>query len=327
MKDYIERYIFAVQKHLPQAQREEIGSELRTFILEKVQEDDSFSTIEAVLKGLGSPRKLAHSYRDKNRSLIGPDHFELYIDVLKIGLAIFIGINVTIGLLSLLTGLFTEGMSIGRLFEIFFEDVIGSTLSSALTGFALITLGFVAAIHFNWFDQNDEWRLKDLPELPKQPLDDGFVARRVLFDTIGTTLGVTFLLIILRLPWIAFNDTDLDITIITPQNYPSFFPIFIVFVVFYIGIQMVWLKSRRFSPWVFGLRVFHSIALMMVIGVMFFGPSEFLSAESIEAFADILDVDAGRLNQQINLILAAILLGITSLSGWSRFKDYRMLKR
>ena len=78
--NYIERYVYAVKKHLPADQKEDIGNEIRALILEQVSEDDAFEKIETVLKDLGSPRKLAYSYRNKNRSLIGPEHFELNLD-------------------------------------------------------------------------------------------------------------------------------------------------------------------------------------------------------------------------------------------------------
>ena len=327
MKNYIERYIFAVKKHLPHDQKEEITSELRTFILEQVNEDDPFEKIEAVLKGLGSPRKLAYSYRDQNRSLIGPEHFELYIDVLKIGMLIIIGVNVALGILGVLNGIFTEGTSLGRLIELFFEEVIGSTVTSALIGFSLITIGFVCAVHFKWFDQNDEWLLKDLPELPKKTLDDGFKARPIIFETIGVSVGVSVLLLILRLPWLAFSEGDNDLTIITPENYTTFFPFFLALVGGYIAIQLIWLRSQRMTSWVFGLRILHSISLITVLAWMFFGSTVFLSPENIETFADIVGVDPHRLNQQINLILAFILFIFIAQMGYDRFKDYRKLKK
>lgn len=324
--NYIERYVHAVKKHLPASQKEDVGNEIRTLILEQVSEEDEFSKIEKVLKSLGSPKKLAYSYRDQDRYLIGPDHFELYKDVLKVALAIFVGLNIVLSLLSGITAIFTEGPSVGLWFSLVFSDLIGTAITSALTTFAVVTIGFVAAIHFNWIDQNDEWMLKELPELPKGKVNDTFRFRSHLFETIAVFVGFTILLFVLRLPWLAFGEGH-EMTIITPANYNNYFPYFLGLISFYLVIQIIYLKQQALSRFIIGLRIVLYILILVTIGMMFFGQPAFLNPSDIQTLAELIGVTQARLESQINIILGAILLGITIARGFDIYKDVKQFKK
>jgi hypothetical protein len=308
--NYIDRYVYAVKKHLPPHQKEEVGEELRALIYEQVSDSDPFEKIEKVLKGLGSPRKLAHSYRDQNRSLIGPEHFEFYLDVLKLTLKIFIGLAIVLGLINMVTAIFSEGADIGLIISIFFGEVIGGVITTAITMFGVVTLVFVAAIHFKWIDGNDEWMLKELPELPKKAANPSFHYRKVLFETLSIIVGATILFIILRLPWLAFNDDLGDMTIITPANYNTYFPFFLGVIGFYGGIQFIYLKKQTLTPLIISLRVTLGLLIITVFSFMFFGQPEFLTTQDITALADIMGVSTILLESLLNYILGAILLSI-----------------
>lgn len=88
--EMIDRYIYAVTKRLPKAQRMDIEQELRGLIDDmldtrmagKVAEE---SDIRDVLYELGHPSKLAHQYRGGKNYLIGPELYDSYVLILKIG--------------------------------------------------------------------------------------------------------------------------------------------------------------------------------------------------------------------------------------------------
>lgn len=68
--EMVDRYIYAVIQKLPQDQRKDIADELRGLIEDLLNErvEDGEVTdedIEAVLRSLGHPRKLADKYRGK----------------------------------------------------------------------------------------------------------------------------------------------------------------------------------------------------------------------------------------------------------------------
>ena len=327
--NYIERYVYAVKKHLPAHQKEDVGAEIKALILEQVSEEDDFQKIEKVLKDLGSPRKLAHSYRNQNRSLIGPEHFELYLDVLKIALKIVISINIFFGIVSFVGSLFVSEASLGLSIGTLFEDIIGNTISSALTTFGLVTLGFVVAIHFKWLDQNDEWMLKDLPELPKKPSKAGFSLRKTALETLGVGLGMAVLLIVLRLPWLAFDvgGSESDLTILTPANYAFYFPIFLGLLGFYLINQLIVIQQQGLSRLTLTLKILHSLSVVIVMFFMFFMEPAFLRVEDLTHLAELMGLNVSRLEEQINLILGVFLVLIAIGLGFDRYKDTKRLKK
>lgn len=84
----IERYIYAVTKHLPASQRDDVARELRASIEDmaadrakdgKIKESD----IEKVLVELGDPAVMASNYTGTKQYLIGPKWFATYWGVLK----------------------------------------------------------------------------------------------------------------------------------------------------------------------------------------------------------------------------------------------------
>lgn len=323
--NYIERYIYAVKKYLPASQKKEVTADIRSLILDQVSNDDTPENVEKVLKSIGSPKKIAYSYRNQNRYLIGPDHFELYIDVLKAALSIFVGLTVSLAFLSGLTVLFIDGPSVGLWFELVFSDLIGSVITSALTTFSMVTIGFVAAIHFNWIDENDEWMIKDLPDLPKRKVNDAFRFRSHLFETIVVFAGFTILLLVLRLPWLAFGEGD-EFTILTPNNYNIYFPFFLGLISFYLLIQIIYLKQQVLSWLIISLRIVLYILIILTIGLMFFGHPAFLSQSDIIRLADLTGLTQVRLEIQINVILGGILLGIIIDRGVDVYKDLKQIK-
>ena len=329
--NYIERYIYAVKKVLPPNEREDVGNEIRTLILEQVSEDAPFEKIEKVLKSLGSPRKLAYSYRSKGRYLIGPEHFELYYDFLKIGLSIFVPIAIFFGVIESFTVLFSEAEGslslVGGLIGAIIGNIFSEGINATIMGFGLITLGFVLGQRFGWLNDNDEWMLKELPDLPKKEINSSFQYRKVLFETIGVIAGFSILLIVLRLPWLAFSDDLGDVTIITPSNYNIYFPFLLGLVGFYGLIQLLYLKAQSLTKLVISLRAVLSILIITTFSFMFFGPSVFFLAEDINSLSNIIGVSMSRLESQINLILGTILVFIVGGRIFDLYKDIKAYKK
>jgi len=248
-------------------------------------------------------------------------------EFIKLTIKIFIGLTVILGLLNMVTAVFTEGADIGLIISIFFEDVLGGIITTTITMFGVVTLGFVAAIQFKWIDGNDEWMLKDLPELPKREVNPTFQYRKILFETIGVMAGLTVLLIVLRLPWLAFNGDLGELTFITPANYNMYFPVLLSLIGFYGGVQALYLNAQRMTKLVLSLRGVLSILIITVFSFMFFGSAEFLLAQDITALSEIIGVSASRLESQINIILGVILLSIVVGRSVDLYKDIKVYKK
>lgn len=88
MNDMVERYVHQVGRYLPKKERDEIQTELRSLILDQL--DDRYPTaptsaqIAAVLTELGDPRQMAASYGGQHY-LIGPALYPNMMGVLQQG--------------------------------------------------------------------------------------------------------------------------------------------------------------------------------------------------------------------------------------------------
>src|SRR5690554_3471299 len=103
--NYIERYIHAVVKYLPEKDRLEVRDELKANIYDMLGHDHSEENIIRTLEEMGSPFKLALSYMGTEHYIIGPKVYHLYLEVLKIVAMAAVIIGVIIFALELVTGI------------------------------------------------------------------------------------------------------------------------------------------------------------------------------------------------------------------------------
>jgi hypothetical protein len=164
--ELIERYLQAVGRALPKAQREDIVRELRDSILSQVEEqEDSLGRplneaeqVE-VLEKLGSPSRLAGRYR-KQDHMIGSAVFPIYWKILKLalGLAFLVLAAASIAV-----------AAAGRpLLEAL--GVLWRYPNVALSVFGWVTLAFAALEFFGAkYKASDRFDPRKLPPLEKTP--------------------------------------------------------------------------------------------------------------------------------------------------------------
>jgi len=166
--ELIDRYVYAVTRELPRAQREDVAEELRGMIEDMATDrakgkKPSQADIVAVLKELGRPEVLALKYRQTRDYLIGPKWYGLYVKILKQLLAIVPAIiMVIVGMVAL-----AEGKTVG--------ETVLEALGSGLTGVVHIAFwvtAVFAVIEWSGTDIDNiagkEWSPEELPELPKK---------------------------------------------------------------------------------------------------------------------------------------------------------------
>ena len=163
MSKLIEKYIYDVTRRLKEEEREDVGNELRANILEMVEDESNEEEVKRALYSLGSPRQIANSYRNY-KGLISPIWMGDYLYTLKIVLIILGSIGLVFGLIESLQSI-ESNMVFGTIFEVFFET-IGNAFSSLLSGFAIVTLIFIAIDRYG--EKKDDWKVEDLPEVPKK---------------------------------------------------------------------------------------------------------------------------------------------------------------
>lgn len=166
----IDRYVKEVGKHLPQKQRADIEKEIRSTLLDMLEEREPASpdvereaAVVALLKEYGEPRKVAESYIGP-RYLIGPRIYPTFELVTKIVLAVVIGIAV-VGLGIGLAGSSLAGMD--------FLSKVGSSalglLGSLVTVFGNIVIVFAIlerVLPAKEFDGAEDWEPEQLAAEP-----------------------------------------------------------------------------------------------------------------------------------------------------------------
>ena len=137
----VDRYIYAIRRLLPRAQRDDIAAELREAIESQVDGEESRAgrslhgeEIAAILKRFGQPREVAARYGSQ-QYLIGPDVFPSYVVAVKVVLWVMVPVALFLVLLSIVTA---EDHLFERLL-----DTLWTVLSIGLVNLSIVTLMFV----------------------------------------------------------------------------------------------------------------------------------------------------------------------------------------
>jgi hypothetical protein len=156
MPTLLDRYIYAVERHLPQAERHDIGAELREMVQSRIDEDAATrgrdltdDEVGDILKAVGRPVVVAGRYAT-SQYLIGPTVFPYY----KATLRTLAYLGAPLLVIAMVVGAAAaDNPSRGAL------DAIARSATTALAAFALATIVF--------------WQMERLS--PKQDLDDHWV--------------------------------------------------------------------------------------------------------------------------------------------------------
>ncbi|SCZ81461.1 HAAS signaling domain-containing protein [Acidaminobacter hydrogenoformans] len=107
--NWMDRYLYAVTRRLPKNMREDIERELRSNLMDALDErldgrEPTEQDILDLLDAFGDPEKVAAEYRPENRYLIGPELIDLYWMIIKIvGAVVIFGLTVSL-VISILLG-------------------------------------------------------------------------------------------------------------------------------------------------------------------------------------------------------------------------------
>jgi hypothetical protein len=186
----IDRYVYAVVRHVPVSQRADIEKEIRAMIDEVLQEqmkkaatgpegqaenraDQSApdeQAIHMVLKMLGDPVELARQYHGSSQYVIGPALYETYWLVLRIvlaasGIGLLIAKAIQIATDSQMNGWEAFGGLVGGLFQ------------GLLSAFGMVTLIFFLINRYGADEisreikaEKGQWKPEDLPQVPEAKL-------------------------------------------------------------------------------------------------------------------------------------------------------------
>lgn len=186
MHDLITRYVEETVRNLPPKDRTEVALELEANIQDMLGGDTSTEKVEETLLALGSPATLARQYRSKERYLIGPETFDLYLMVLKI-------VSLVVGLVTMVitfVSMFfaSEPTSIGLMIS----KVLASVFSALTSSFLWVTITFAIMSYYQVNTALEEWDIKALRSLeavPTRLIKKG--------DSIGDMVGLSIFFVLL----------------------------------------------------------------------------------------------------------------------------------
>ena len=270
-----ERYLYAVGRSVPEAQRTEVARELRERI-----EDEVDALIEAghapadaertALTRLGDPLVVAAGYVDRPLQLIGPRSFPMWWRLLKLLAAIVLPIAAA----GVLIGQLVSGAGIG--------DAIGTTVTTAIQ--IAVNLGFWTTLVFAVLERTTRdhdltttWSPDQLPDVPEPQRSDR------LSELIGSLvfLGVFAALLVTQqfgLVWLA--DAGV-VPVLNPELWSFWLPYFLAL----IALEVLFAVAVYASGWNWWL-----VAAKLVLNIAFTVPAlwllltgQLLSPEVLEA--------------------------------------------
>lgn len=136
--DLLDRYLGAIGRHLPEAQKADVTAELRDVLLSQIEDEEARLgraqtgvELEAMLIRFGHPLTVSGRYR-KIQHLIGPEVFPFWWAGLKMSLMIVAGLYVVLAILTVVGG----------------EDaaLVGDRTAPSLTAALIFALGAVTLV-------------------------------------------------------------------------------------------------------------------------------------------------------------------------------------
>jgi len=293
MKNYIERYIYAVTKRLPEAVREEVKSELLSNINDMLPNNPKSDDIENVLKTLGHPRILAKNYETKERYVISPWFYADYIQTLKIVMIIVVAIFVTTGFFDAIINL--EAQNLFRQILDVFAKIISSALNGIVTSFAWVTAIFWIIEYVARNSKGDAtWELKDLPEVPKINNKAKISKTESIIGLIlGTIFSIIFIIILIDyMEVIGIYDDGMMITqIFNTTVTNTFIVFFIISAVISISVSLL---KIYYGEWKLNLAILYTAfeILSTALFLIFINHPQLILPEVFDTIAFYMELDS-----------------------------------
>lgn len=254
-----DRYVWAVTQHLPTAQRDDIGDELRATVADMIEASEAppEQAERAALEDLGDPRRLAANYHEGRRYLIGPDVYDDYLSVLRVVLATVVPIIAVLsgGGVLLDDGQLGEAAvaAIGGALNVGVWVAVGTTLTFALAGRGSPEERVDAA----------DWSVDELPDLPDVP------SSRISTADAVSTLAVSGLAIAAlfwqRTRFPVTTSSGEHVPLLQPALWDGWMWVLIAILVASMGVVLVAFRAGR---WTLPLACLNALVNAASIGVV-----------------------------------------------------------
>lgn len=331
----IDSYLHEVSKKLHKnTRREEILLDLKATIENMLPEQYSESDVKTVLQKLGNPVKIAASYQDTPRFLIGPEIFDQYIGTIKLVIpwAMFITIIIQViekivlysGEEALLTTIIsTFAMIIVAMISVFFHVLFWITVVFIIverSGSNKIQLPFLNA---------KQWSPDDLVKMKNIPKDKVITLSETIFSLSGIIIFAFVYWNAYRLLGIYTTNDNGSLKFVMPffnQNIlQTFAPI--VFLCIILSVVLTFVKWRS-GQWTMPIAITN--ALLQGGGTIVFIAlamhQDFIHSASIPYIATITDTASAKVTFFIDKILLLGMITAVLVNAFDIYQGFRKAK-
>ncbi|MDQ0230864.1 hypothetical protein J2S19_002121 [Metabacillus malikii] len=327
-------YIQEVVRRLPEKGREDIALELKSTIEDMLPDEYSEQDVKAVLATLGNPRDLANNYLDRPKFLIGPNYYDVYMNLLKM----IIPIAAIISMSSVITNHVISYNGEEALLNLIFEIVglgIWQGISVSIQVFFWLTITFAI---IERVDPNvkyatmtgKEWTPDDLKLMPYVEAENRIPVSEIFLGLLWTAIWGSVYFTASQLIGIYQSSGD-KLEFITPTFNQEILLSYWPFVALLIGMEIVistWKYCIR--HWTMKLATFNSLyhLLATVIFIVIVSNPNLITPTFIEYFTNMFSADNGWENwiRPLSIFTFIVFAGVDALSGYRKAKKVKKLK-
>ena len=314
MKNFIERYIHDVTRRLPKENQEEVRAELNANIYDMLPDDPKEEDIDRVLHELGHPREIANNYKEQKRYLISPLYYDDYLRVLKIVFIIAGVISLVITSIDAIIAV--DHASVFEAIGYVVSRIIGELVSTLISIFALVTIIFVLIERNSINIKPNEWKLKDLPDLPEPKKTNIPKANAMVSLIFHVIFSVIFIIVLLRyIPKIGWYNESGFVAPLFNQHVTDPFIVFFI-ISFVIGFVMH-LVQLYVGQWQVKVAVCYTAnaIISVTIGLLFINQPNLISFAFISELAIVMEQDVSFIQNGLSNILVWITVIVIVVTG------------
>lgn len=313
MKKYVERYIYDVTRRLPKEIQKDVEEELNAHIYDMLDDNPSEEEISDVLHKLGSPRSIANNYKENKRYVISPLYYDDYIRVLKLVMIIALTISLVISSIEAIIHI-NEATVFETIFTIF-GSIIDDLSSTFMTVFFFVTVIFWLIDYYKVNSNQDEWKIKDLPDLPDVKSSKISRTGSIVGLIFSTIFSVIFIVILLRyMDVIGWYENDILIARTFDKNITDqFIAFFIISAIIGFLVQLLKIYYKKWNIQLAAAYTAQTV-LSVIIGLVFINQSGLITTDFLIKLANTMEVTVDYLKDGIKTgaIWISVIVGVLS---------------
>ncbi|MEA1979063.1 MAG: hypothetical protein U9N80_14325 [Chloroflexota bacterium] len=282
----IDRYVYEVGRHLPRKNRSDIQAELRSSLIDALEDragrEPTEDEVAELLKEFGSPRVVAASYYPEGQYLIGPPLYPLFRLLAGIVLAAVLGAQV----LALGIGYFVAQEPIAPL------EAVAGLLNSIPAALGMLVIVFVILQRFEVRPETEDelWDPDSLPEISEsETVNKG---ERVF----GITMGIILLVVLGFFPESIGFVTTFGSELFTNPVIAEYIGWITVSLLFGIGLDVYLLWQGRWSTITRIAKIAVNLLSIAILFLLVQGHTVWLAEHGASGFFTALEQLPGNIN-------------------------------